>query len=666
MILFLSISAFVFLSFLIYKLLFYYHSYKKEKKLRLLLFQKNLNKSGEIENILRLKEKQYQDIYDTANSIIIRWSPNFRVHSINPYAEEFFQVRRNWAEGKDLVTELFHIPNTKSNEMKSLLWNIFHKPDEFIRLEYDVFLENQDRRTISWSNRILKNEFGFPYEVLSIGNDITNRKIAEENLMKSYERILDLYNNAPCGYHSLDSEGKIVSINDTELSWLGYSREEVIGVLSFSDLLAEESRNFYNHMYESFFSDGNMTGIELEYVRKDSSRFYVSLNSTATYDKEGNFVISKSTVFDVTERKLAEDILNDYSQKIEQQNKSLQKAVEDANLANKSKSIFFSKITHELRTPLHAVIGFSQILGKDPNLPEHLKGYVNSLYENGIHLLGMINDILDLSKIESGKMTEFKESFSLPQLWDSLFSMFAYRFLEKSIEFELLNPESILNKYYLGDIQKIRQVLINLIGNAYKFTNVGKVTLEINVKEKKDLPFEIVEFVVTDSGIGIPTDQLGLIFEAFQQTEQGSSYQAGTGLGLSISHQLVEFLGGTIFVYSELGKGSKFSIELPLSRITNDHKNHISNLGPTKTSELKQIKNEAENDESIIVNFLNSIPVHRKSEILRLIHIQNFGSLIQVLENINSAHSGRILLIQKVKDKRFKFLIDLLHLVNSS
>ncbi|MCG6142481.1 PAS domain-containing sensor histidine kinase [Leptospira mtsangambouensis] len=659
--------AIVIASGLLFVAYYYHNAYRREKKLRLILFRKNLSNSEEIERTIREKEKQYQDIYDTANSIIIRWSPDFKIHSINPYAEEFFQIGKDSAEGKDVVLDLFQIPFEKSNEVKSQLWNIFHRPEQNIRQEYDVFIGENDKRTVTWSNRILKNEFGYPYEVLSIGNDITNRKIAEENLMKSYERILDLYNNAPCGYHSLDKDNTIVSINDTELDWLGYAREEIVGNFKFSDLLTESSQDKYRLITDSFPNE-NLTGVELEFIRKDKSTFFVSLNSTATFDKAGNFVINKSTVFDITDRKLAEDKLNDYSQKIQLQNKRLQKAVEAAIKANRSKSVFFSKITHELRTPLHAVIGFSQILEKDPNLPNHLKGYVDSLYENGVHLLGMINDILDLSKIEAGKMTETRESFSLVQLWDTLFSMFSYRFSEKSISFELLNASVIESCFYESDLQKIRQILVNLLGNALKFTHKGSVSLEIKVNRNPEHSFDMVLFIVKDTGIGIPNDQLHSIFEAFQQTEQGSSYQEGTGLGLSISHQLVEFLGGTIYVKSTIGEGSEFGFEIPLTRLETipDELVEKSKIGPTHTRELGEIAKQDESEVEFVHNFLNTSPQNLKKEILQLIRIQNFGQLIGVLDTIQTEDKGKLILEQKVKTKKYKFLIDLVQSSNPS
>lgn len=660
-ILFFGLSLVV-LIFLVYFLFHYKSEFYREKKLRSILYKKLLQKSTEIHKILSDKEKQFQDIYDTANSIIIRWNPNFKIHSINPYAEEFFGVKKDSLIGKDLVTDLFQIHSEKVNEKKSLLWYVFHKPEQFIIQEYEVNLKNGDKRTISWSNRVLRDEFGYPVEVLSIGNDITNRKIAEENLLKSYEKILDLYNNAPCGYHSLDDEGLIVSINDTELEWLGYSRDEIVGKKYFQDILSEKSKTSFQTSWKTLRKEGSLSGLELEYIRKDGSNFFTRQNSTVTEDSEGNYSVSKFTVFDVTDKKLAEDILNEYSQKIEIQNQQLQAAVEAAELANKSKSIFFSKITHELRTPLHAVIGFSQILAKDESLPSHLRNYVDSLYQNGIHLLSIINDILDLSKIEAGKMNEIKEKFSLLQLWDTIYSMFAYRFKEKKIRLELVHPERIINHFYFADIQKIRQILINLIGNSLKFTKEGNVKLEISI-ENSDTIIDWVSFRIEDTGIGISEDQLGLIFEAFQQTEQGQSYQEGTGLGLSISHQFVELLGGKIQVESKLGKGSIFQFAIPMEKLENPS-NNSETLGPISSDEIQTLKQE-NNEEKTIQEFLHSLPEKEYFEILNSIRVQNFAKLEDVTRNINSQHGGKNLFLEKIKNKRFKFLLSILQETNT-
>ncbi|MCZ8343455.1 MAG: PAS domain-containing sensor histidine kinase [Leptospira sp.] len=649
------------LIFTIYLLFHYKSEFYREKKLRNILYKKLLQKSTEIHKILSDKEKQFQDIYDTANSIIIRWNPNFKIHSINPYAEEFFGVKKDSLIGKDLVTDLFRISGEKVNEKKSLLWYVFHKPEQFIIQEYEVYLQNGDKRTISWSNRVLRDEFGYPVEVLSIGNDITNRKIAEENLLKSYEKILDLYNNAPCGYHSLDNEGLIVSINDTELEWLGYSRDEVVGKKYLTDILSEKSKTSFRTSWKILRKEGALSGLELEYIRKDGSNFFTRQNSTVTEDADGNYSVSKFTVFDVTDKKVAEDILNEYSQKIEIQNKQLQAAVEEAELANKSKTIFFSKITHELRTPLHAVIGFSQILSKDQSLPIHLRDYVDSLYQNGIHLLNIINDILDLSKIEAGKMNEIKENFSLLQLWETIYSMFAHRFKEKKIRLELLHADRILNRYYSADIQKIRQILINLIGNSLKFTKEGNVKLEISI-ENSESTKDWVSFKIEDTGIGIPEDQLDLIFEAFQQTEQGQSYQEGTGLGLSISHQFVELLGGKIHVATKLGMGSIFQFAIPMEKISNPS-NGSEMLGPISSDEIQSQK-QKNSEEETIQEFLHSLPEKEYFEILNSIRVQNFSKLEDATRSISSKHPGKNLFLEKVKNKRFKFLLSILQETN--
>ncbi|MCZ8154555.1 MAG: ATP-binding protein [Leptospira sp.] len=339
------------------------------------------------------------------------------------------------------------------------------------------------------------------------------------------------------------------------------------------------------------------------------------------------------------------------------------------NEENKSKSAFFSKITHELRTPLHAVIGYSQILAKDPSLPEHLKGYVHSLHQNGVHLLGMINDLLDLSKIEAGKMTENREVFSLVSLYNFIFSMFGYRFLEKGITFRLNSIKSIPETNYFGDLQKIRQILINLIGNALKFTNQGEVLLDISLKESKHIDgIDLIEFSIQDTGIGIPEDQLEIIFEAFHQTDIGSAYQEGTGLGLSISRQLVQFLKGSISVKSELGKGSTFVFQLPL-QIDNNSSDAQSllNAEPIKFINSNQlIRSDFQDiDElSMVKQFLLESEEENRTEILSLIRLQDFQKLLYLLNHLPNKTEALSILEKKATDRKFKFFVDLMQTIN--
>lgn len=229
-----------------------------------------------------------------------------------------------------------------------------------------------------------------------------------------------------------------------------------------------------------------------------------------------------------------------------------QRAVE----ASEAKSSFLARISHELRTPLNAVLGYAQILQKSRNLAETEKQYVGTMYRSGHHLLNMINDILDISKIESGKMDLIEADFNLPELLQDLQSMFNLKCAEKGIELRTDFQEP-LPAAVTGDPNKVRQVLINLMGNAIKFTKEGSVTLLMRYSGSYDITFDVI-----DTGPGIPPEALSIIWDPFQQVK--GKYQEGTGLGLAISKRLTELMGGTISVQSTVGIGSAFRVTFPL------------------------------------------------------------------------------------------------------
>lgn len=245
----------------------------------------------------------------------------------------------------------------------------------------------------------------------------------------------------------------------------------------------------------------------------------------------------------------------------------LRKAKEEAENANRAKSEFLANMSHEIRTPMNAVIGFSNLL--DPLMQdEEQKTYLRSIKTAGNSLLRLINDILDLSKIEAGKMELNRSPVSLPLIFNDMVQMFSLRAEEKNVSFETeVNPA--LNQPLMLDETRLRQVILNLVGNAIKFTESGSIKLYAGVEERLPDNRVNLEISVEDTGIGIPEDQLSAIFESFRQQEgQSSRKYGGTGLGLAISSRLVEMMEGKITVKSSIGQGSKFSIHLQSVQMT--------------------------------------------------------------------------------------------------
>ncbi|OQP62681.1 hypothetical protein A3860_27095 [Niastella vici] len=378
-----------------------------------------------------------------------------------------------------------------------------------------------------------------------------NETEARHNIEKISAEIQDLYNNAPCGYHSLDCDARIVAINDTELKWLGYTRDEVVGKLFIYDILEAETAHSVRENFSNFKKTGSVRERRLTMRTKTGKTFPVVLNSVAVYDAVGNYVSSRSTIYDITEQQKSEKALKE----------ARQQAIESANV----KEQFLANMSHEIRTPINSVIGFTNLLQKT-KMGDEQKQFVNLIQSASENLLTIINDILDISKIEAGMLRIEKNPFSLRGLCSSIETMFYHRAREKNLSFSLYIQDNIPDTL-TGDAVRLTQILVNLISNAIKFTQKGGISINITTIIQNS-EYVNLRFSVKDSGIGIPADKLDAIFERFQQGETDTTRKyGGTGLGLSIVRNLVQLQGGEIAVESDPGKGTEFVFEIEYSLV---------------------------------------------------------------------------------------------------
>jgi PAS domain S-box-containing protein len=386
---------------------------------------------------------------------------------------------------------------------------------------------------------------------LLIGTDNTARKLVEEEQKKSDQRLRDqqfytrsLIESNIDALMTTDPSGIITDVNKQMEALTGCTRDELIGA-PFKGYFTDPERA--EAAIKRVLNEKSVTDYELTARARDGKQTVVSYNATTFYDRNRTLQGVFAAARDVTERKRVEA--------------ELQQAKAAAESASRTKSDFLASMSHEIRTPMNAIMGISDLLAKTSLTPEQDK-YVQIFRRAGDNLLNLINDILDLSKVEASQLELERTGFSLNDLLEKVTEMVAARAHEKGLPMVYEIAPNVPNDL-VGDPTRLRQVLLNLLGNAIKFTQSGEVTLRVAPDANPSVPTAL-RFTVSDTGIGIPREKLGQVFERFTQADSSTTRRfGGSGLGLTISKRLVELMGGRIWVESEVGKGSVFAFAVP-------------------------------------------------------------------------------------------------------
>jgi PAS domain S-box-containing protein len=405
--------------------------------------------------------------------------------------------------------------------------------------------------------------------ILSNFNAMSEAVNSRESSLRSSEERLKLATSAGgVGIWDWNVTSNELTWDDSMYSLYGIGKDDFSGAYdAWIRTLHPDDRQFAEEEIQAALKNEREYAPEFRIVHPDGKIRNIKASSKTFFNSQGNALRMIGTNFDITEIKQAEDELRRYKdhleEEIELRTADLVLARNAAEAANQAKSAFLANMSHELRTPLNAILGFSNMMRKDPLLQESQRQNLDIINRSGEHLLTLINDVLEMSKIEAGRVQLENAPFDLGGMVRDVADMMQIRAQEKGLRL-LIDQSSQFPRYIVGDEARLRQVLINLIGNAVKFTQQGGVTLRLGTKHNK---ISHLQIEVEDSGPGIGLEDQKRIFEPFVQLgEQADS--KGTGLGLTITRQFVQMMGGNITLESTIGKGSLFRVDLPLNEVS--------------------------------------------------------------------------------------------------
>ena len=506
-------------------------------------------------------------ILNNAGYAIIAVDENWAITVFNPAAEELLGYEAAEVIGR--TPEIFHLPEELEARLSDLNRELGRpvKPGSSMlsqtslsttqgTREWTYVHKDGTRFPVLLKVSQLKDQHGDVFGSIAIAVDLTERKRAEDALRQAQEtlrasevRFRGAFETAAQGMTLVSLDGRFIQVNEALCQMVGYSEAELLATDFQTITHPEDLASDLGHVTELREGRADSYQLEKRYIHKDGHIIWVLLSVSIVRSDAGEPVEFVAQILDITEKHEAEAFLIE--------------ARRQAEAADRAKSEFLANMSHEIRTPMNAILGLSHIVGKT-RLSSEQRDYVCKIETAGRSLLGILNDILDYSKIEANRLDLETIDFDLGAVIEDLSVIMSVNGRDKGLELAITLDRAI-PRQLRGDPSRLQQVLINLTGNALKFTKQGSVCLRADLVERADGRI-LVRFAVEDSGIGMAPETLALLFQPFSQADATTTRRfGGTGLGLAISKRLVELMGGEIGVESRLGEGSTFWFTIPFA-----------------------------------------------------------------------------------------------------
>lgn len=497
------------------------------------------------EEALLISNRRFHTIFDQSFQFIGLLSPEGTLLEVNGTALEFAGLTRDEVIGRPFwKIEWWSTSSLGRDELRAAVLRA--ASGKLVRYEVEVVGIEGRRGVIDFSLKPLKDASGRVVQVIPEGRDITQRKRIEKALRESEDRFRKAFDHAPIGMAVISMDGQFLKVNRTLCEILGADDRQLLGTTLQQVTHVDDQAGSQAAIEELLRGEVRTYQIEKRFVRSGGIPIWVLMSFSVVRDDEWRPLYMIAQIQNIEGRRRSEELMRS--------------AMEAAEQANRVKSEFVAATSHEIRTPLNAIIGMTGLL-LDTDLSDQQREFTEIVRKSGESLLAIINDILDLSKVESGKLDLDNQPFDLRACVEDSIELVAARAAEKQLEL-LCDIAPDVPRRLVGDVTRVQQVLVNLLSNAVKFTDDGEIVVRVRTDERPDRTQEVI-FAVSDTGIGIDPSMTHRLFETFSQIDSSATRRyGGTGLGLAISKRLVEAMGGRIWVDSATDAGATFTFTI--------------------------------------------------------------------------------------------------------